>query len=309
MVTLELGTTTLGALSALACALTWTCLTLVARTLSPYFSAYSLNIIRSGVGGVLLALFALGVSDLGNLRNVSLVAWVYLGVTVITSVGIGDTAFFESARSLGLARAMSISTSYPLIASLLALVLFDERITPGIAAGSVVTLGGLIVIVSERTPPAAEATVGAADPVTAPIAQDRGLVLALVAATSWALSSVLLKPPLREVDPITIQAVRLPVTTLVLWATPWARGTARGLWQHREAVGLRVLLLGALTAISAVTFVAGLKYAGVALGTVLSSTAPLFALPIGLVAFGERVTWRAAAGAALCVAGIGLLSL
>ncbi|HLE84668.1 MAG TPA: EamA family transporter [Thermoanaerobaculia bacterium] len=40
----------------------------------------------------------------------------------------------------------------------------------------------------------------------------------------------------------------------------------------------------------------------------MSSTSPLFALPIGLVAFGERVTWRAAAGAILCVAGIGILS-
>ena len=36
---------------------------------------------------------------------------------------------------------------------------------------------------------------------------------------------------------------------------------------------------------------------------------PLFALPIGRLAFGERVTWREWAGAALTVAGIAVLSL
>ena len=67
--------------------------------------------------------------------------------------------------------------------------------------------------------------------------------------------------------------------------------------------------LSVLTAVSSVMFVAGLKYAGVGVATVLSSTAPLFALPIGLLAFGEPVTWRSAAGAVTCVAGIALLTL
>ena len=36
---------------------------------------------------------------------------------VLTALGIGDTAFFESTKSLGLARAMTISTAgYPLVA-------------------------------------------------------------------------------------------------------------------------------------------------------------------------------------------------
>jgi drug/metabolite transporter (DMT)-like permease len=299
MANFDLAGPTLGALAALGCALAWTLLSLVARNLASYFPAFSLNIIRMGIGSVFLVPFALATGDLGTLARVSPGAWAYLMVSVITAVGIGDTAFFESTKTLGLARAMTISTSYPLMASALALWLFDERITPAIAAGSLVTLGGLVLIVSERTPATHEALQG----------RGRGLALALVAALSWAVSAILMKPPLREVDPVTIQAVRLPLTTLALWATPWARGTARALWAHRRAVRGRVLALGALTAISAVTFLTGLKYAGIALGTVLSSTSPLFALPIGLLAFGERVTWRAAAGAALCIAGIGLLSL
>ena len=38
----------------------------------------------------------------------------------------------------------------------------------------------------------------------------RGLGLALVAALAWAVSAALMKPPVSEIDPLAIQAVRLP---------------------------------------------------------------------------------------------------
>jgi len=42
---------------------------------------------------------------------------------------------------------------------------------------------------------------------------------------------------------------------------------------------------------------------------VLSSTAPLFALPLGLIFLGERVTRSALAGTALAVTGVALIQL
>jgi drug/metabolite transporter (DMT)-like permease len=286
-----------GMAAALVSALAWTLVSLLARDLATHIPSLSLNIIRSAGGSVLLVPVALAIGDLRALSHVTPLAWTCLVISVLTALGIGDTAFFESTKFLGLSRAMTISTAgYPLLASALALWWFGERITLAMVVGSVVTLGGLVLIVSERGPP------GPAE------GRRRGLGLALVAALAWAVSAALMKPPVREIDPLTIQAVRLPLSTLVLWATPWARGTARGLWAQRHVVGRRVLALSALTALSAVTFLAGLKYAGVALGTVLSSASPLFALPIGLLAFGERVTWRAATGAVLTVAGIAILS-
>jgi drug/metabolite transporter (DMT)-like permease len=290
---------TLGIVAALVCALTWTVLSLVARHLSTHFSPFSLNVIRSGVGAVLLLPLALLSGQLAGVTGVSAVAWAFLMASVLIGMGIGDTAFFESTKTLGLARAMTISTAYPLIASVLALVFFGERITLAVGLGSLVTLAGLVLIVSEG---------GIGGTVTG-AGRERGLVLAIIAACAWAVGAVLMKPPLREIDPLTIQAARMPLVTLALWALPWSRGTVRGLWAHRQVVGRPVLLLGALTALSAVSYLVGLKHAGVTLGTVLASTSPLFALPIGFLAFGERVTWRATAGALLSIAGIAVLSV
>ena len=289
---------TAGALCALGSALTWTFISLIVRALSPYFTTVTINVVRSAAGGLLLVAVALTWSGAGGLRELTLETWGYLTISTVIAVGLGDTAFFESTKKLGMGPAMTISMVYPLIAAGLALVFLGEPITPKLAGGAVVTLAGLAVIVAER----AHAPHVVRD-------RTRGVGLALVAAVAWAANALLMKPPLREVDPVTAQAVRFPVAAAVLWLTPWARGTGASVRAHGRATGLRIGALSVLTALSSVLFVAGLKYAEVGLATVLSSTSPLFALPIGLLAFGERVTWRAAAGAALSVTGIALLTL
>jgi drug/metabolite transporter (DMT)-like permease len=68
-------------------------------------------------------------------------------------------------------------------------------------------------------------------------------------------------------------------------------------------------VLSLITAASSVLFVASLKYAGVAVGAVLSSTAPLFALPLGVIFLGERVSGWTIAGAVVAVGGIVVLQL
>ena len=287
-----------GAACALASALSWTLINLIVRALSPQFPPLSLNIIRSALGGIVLIGFVLVASGLEPFAAIGIEMTAYLALTMLLAVGIGDTAFFESTRILGLARAMTISTSYPLMAALLARWFLDEPFTRGHAIGALFTLAGLAIIVGERADHAGNGGGGRA----------RGLALALVAAAAWAVSALLIKPALGVVDPVTAQAVRLPVAAAMLWMTPWARGTARGLRRQGPTAWRLITCLGVLTAVSSVTFVAGLKYAGVGVGSVLSSTSPLFALPIGYLAFREPVTPRATLGALLAVAGIAIVS-
>lgn len=56
-------------------------------------------------------------------------------------------------------------------------------------------------------------------------------------------------------------------------------------------------------------FVAGLKHGGVTVATVLSSTAPLFALPLGVLFLGESAPRSAVLGTLVTVGGIALLQL
>ena len=94
---------------------------------------------------------------------------------------------------------------------------------------------------------------------------------------------------------------------MVLLALPWARGAVGRVRGTDRVTRLRLAGLAGLTAVSSVMFVAGLKYAGAAVATVLSSTSPLFAIPVGLLFLGERLQARTVLGALLTVAGIAVM--
>jgi len=108
---------------------------------------------------------------------------ILLGLSIGHRDRARDTVFFESTRALGVGRAMTISTTYPLGAAAIAAVFLDEPVTVPIAVGSLVTLAGLVIIVApwaERAP------------------EERfwlGVGAAALASLAWAVSTVLVKPP------------------------------------------------------------------------------------------------------------------
>jgi len=167
--------------------------------------------------------------------------------------------------------------------------------------------GGKAAPTSEATSPSSANGPATSTPQPAPLPDEiRGVhVTAALASLAWAVSTVLVKPPLSEMDAVTAQAIRLPLAAVAL--APFARSAPRALALTSRGARVRIAVLGALTSVSSVMFVAGVKHAGVAVASVLSSTAPMFAIPLAVVFLGERLTARALLGAAVTVAGIVVL--
>ena len=288
----------LGAACALASAFTWAVTSLLVRTVSPPLSSVTVSAVRSLLGGGLLLTWVLATGGFGRLTAIGHTTFLLLAVSIVVAIALGDVMFFESARFLGLARAMTVSMVYPLMSAGFAAVFLGEPLSARVGAGSVVTLTGLVLIVRARNGER--------------VREERlglGLAAAFTAAAAWAASLLVLKPALGALDPITTQAVRLPLASLVLFATPWGWGAPRQILAADRATVRRVALLGVITAMSSVLFVTSVKLADVAVAAVLSSTAPLFALPLGLIFLGERVTRSALAGTALAVTGVALIQL
>jgi len=289
--------TTLGTLAALGAAVTWAATGLLVRSLVRELGSVAVNAVRSTVGGAILLVWVLVTAGAGAFAVASTRTLVLLALSIVAAIAIGDTVFFESTRVLGLGRAMTISMTYPVGAAALAAAFLGEPITLPIAAGALLTLGGIVLIVApwaERAPDERFAF---------------GVATATLASLAWAVSVVLVKAPLREMDAVTAQAIRLPLAALVLWATPWARAAAGGLGRLGGAALTRLAALSVLTVLSSVLFVASVKYAGVAVAAVLSSTAPMFAIPLARVFFGERLSRPALLGAGVTVVGIVVLQL
>ena len=288
---------TVGMLCALGSAMSWSVTSLMVSALTPGIGSFTINAARTTLTAAIVIGWMLLAGGLDTVLTLSIGSLALLAVSIVLAIPIGDTIFFESAQRLGLGRAMTISMSYPVVAASLAALLLGERLSGPIVVGGLLTLAGLGLIVMARVEPPGEPRPW------------RGVVEALLAALAWGVSVVALRVPLDEIDPVSAQAIRLPVGAVMLWVTPWALRGVPALLRGGWPLFVRLLALAALTAVSSVMYSASVKYAGVAVASVLSSTAPLFAVPLGIVFLNERLPALALLGAVVTVAGIVVLRL
>jgi drug/metabolite transporter (DMT)-like permease len=259
----------------------------------------AINAIRSTVAGALLVSWVIAVDGLWALTSMSGMTFALLALSIAGAVGIGDNLFFESSRAVGLARSMTIAMTYPLITTVLAALILDELLTARVALGAVLTLAGILLIVAGGRR-----------------AEERrhahywlGVAAAGLASLAWGVSPLMMKAPLQEMSATAAQGVRLPVAAALLWVTPWARGAVGALAAGGPPVMARMAVLSLLTVFSSVMYVAGIKHAGVAVGSILSSVAPMFAIPLGVVFLGERLSLGAVLGVLVTVVGVAVLQL
>ena len=287
-----------GAACALGSAFMWALTSLLVRRLGSTWSMVTINAVRISASGLLLLALSFAGTARVEILAMSMTTFVLIASSTVIAAGIGDSIFFECVRILGLGRAMTLASSYPLLAAGFATVFLGESLTLRSTAGAVTTLIGLVLILGVRGrhgdphPP-----------------QWRGVAGALFVAVLWAMSAILMKPAMRDLSPLTAQGLRLPIVALFLWATPWARAGLPSLQAAGRSVVAPLIVLSALTAVSSLMWVAGLKYSDVIVATVLSSTSPMFALVLGALFLGERLTPFAIMGALLTIAGIVVLKV
>jgi len=222
---------TVGMLCALGSAMSWSVTSLMVSALTPGIGSFTINAARTTLTAAIVIGWMLLAGGLDTVLTLSIGGLALLAVSIVLAIPIGDTIFFESAQRLGLGRAMTISMSYPVVAASLAALLLGERLSAPIVVGGLLTLAGLGLIVMARVEPPGEPRPW------------RGVVEALLAALAWGVSVVALRVPLDEIDPVSAQAIRLPVGAVMLWVTPWAlRGVPallRGGWPAPAQVLLR----------------------------------------------------------------------
>ena len=289
---------TYGALCALGSAMFWAVTSLLVRRFGAVSSMMTINAVRISASGALLLVLSFAGSAREELLRMSAVTFVLVVSSTVLAAGIGDSIFFECTRILGLGRAMTLCMTYPLMAAAFAVLVLGETVTVQRIVGAVVTLAGLVLIVSVRDPGQGTHK-----------HESLGVALSFFVALTWAASAILMKPAMHDLSPLTAQGVRLPIVALFLWCFPWTRAGVPALRNAGRGMVMPMAVLSALTAVSSLTWVAGLKYADVVVATVLSSTSPMFALVLGALFLGERITPAAIAGALLTIVGIIVLKV
>jgi drug/metabolite transporter (DMT)-like permease len=287
---------TQGVLAGLGCGLNWAVTSLVVRTLLGRLTPAGISAVRATGGGGLLILLALAAGEGGAMLHAPFWVILTLAAAICVGMGLGDSLFFVSMEELGMTRALTLSLLNPLLSTFTGIALYREPVTLVRLAGIGLVLVGLGVIVSGRGDEAATGR-----------RTSRGLRLVCLAAACWALSATIVKPALLEVPVLAGTALRIPIAGLVLWLTPWTRGTLAAVRESNRGERWRLGTICILNALGSILFTVAIRSGGVAIGNALSSTAPLFAIPLEIFVVKRCPSTRTIVGAVLTVAGIGCL--
>lgn len=293
----------IGELVGIGSALTWGLVSVVYAAMTARIDPLTMNFWRCLSAGVFIWML-LPFWLTGGFPALPPLAIAALFGSVVSSLIIGDTLYFQSLGMIGVARALPITNVYPLLSAVLAIVVLGEVLDWFTVAGIVAVLVGVYVIVYPQT------RLLSGQKNLPEKSLWRGVALALAASALWALSITLLKVSLEGVDPLVANSVRLPLAALLILITL----AARRQFPHPLKHGWKTLLIligtGVIgTGVGGLFFLIAVSLAGAAKTATLVSVSPLFATPVSALFLRERITVEVAAGSALTIVGIALIML
>lgn len=246
---------------------------------------------------VLIALMGFSVS-------ISFSQGIYLCISGVIGLAIGDSFLFNAFRELGPRITMLIMSTAPAVAALLAYYLLHETLSFYGIVGILVTLGGIALVVLERN----------ADALHAPIAW-RGVFFGVVAAAGQGVGLIFAKMAFQEGEINGFVATLIRILGSLVVMVPIGVVAARSsdvfrkLLTDRRAFALTALgaVLGPFLGIS--FSLIAVAHTSVGIAATIMATVPIIMLPLVHFIHREKLSWKAILGAVIAVAGVAVLFL
>jgi drug/metabolite transporter (DMT)-like permease len=258
------------------------------------------------IGAIIFLVIAIFTGLLPEIRFLDWYTIVVLLISVVTSVVIGDTLFFQSQNHVGVKIATPIINLYPIFSILIAILFLDEEFKWQFIFGSIITIVGIVVLTSGDN----ELEEDSAD---FERNYTKGIIYAFLSMLSYTLAIVSLTVGSEGLDPVVANTVRLPVGTILLFfllliqMKRTNKRKAINFDENRPKTRFIVFLLiaGILgTYLSSLFYVISTQKLGAGKSAVLTSVGPLFALPLSYFWLKENVTKFTVAGTLLTLIGL-----
>ena len=295
----------MGAVYALTAALVWAGSSTIIKSITTKIDALSLSALRLCVASLLLfAVISLS-GRITEFINIPLMPLVYVIISGIIGLAVGDTVFIKSLSYLDVSRAFPIAQcAYPVFTMLLAVSLLGESFTWVTGLGTFLVLLGIYLITSTWKASGINSISGKIS--------GKGIVLALIAGIGWAVATVTLKLGVMDMDPLVAGAIRISSAAIVLLSFALSQ-RKRGALQLRKygSPSLALALTSGLISpgMGMVFFIIAIQLLGAGKTAVLSATSPLFLLPFSVFILKERLTRLTLIGIFTGVTGICLVAI
>ena len=291
-----------GEVLALVSALLWSVASVLMALGSHRLHVLPLNLIRCTVSSAFFWVLLPFYGGVEAFRTVPSSAWLWLVVSVLILLVVGDTLYFRSLNLAGVSWAMPVAGVNPLWAILLAALFVDEPLTWSLLLGALLVVAGVTLL----SRPEMHSTNGQA---IEPAALRKGLLVALLVSLLWGAGQVTLKPATAGMHSVVANSIRQPLAMFILLAI----NLRTGLWKelrHLDRRSWALILLASLvgTGVGTLFFVMAIQTLGAGRTAVITSTSPLLAIPFSMAMLRERPTRWTVAGTFFTTVGVVLVA-
>lgn len=296
-----------GEVAALLAAATWAVSTIILTAETRKIGAIPLNALRSVFAALFVVLAILLTGAVDEVRHMSAATAVAMVGSGILAMGVGDSLYFGSLALIGAVLAVPISISvYPLLTFIIAAFWLDEEISWMVLLGTALIIAGVSLLVRGGSAQGeGEFLKTRAERVSDRRRWQRGLILIIAASVAWAISTTWLKAGSGDLGAVAAGGIRVTANAAAL--TPVAYYVTRG--RYPAGYGLRGLAATASAGIlgigiGSLLYVFAVQEAGAGKTAILTSTMPLFSLPLAVLFLSEKINPVVIAGTFLCILGI-----
>lgn len=228
--------------------------------------------------------------------------WVWLGISGIIGLSLGDAFFFQALASVGPRLGSLLLSLAPIFGSIIAWAFLGETLILLQIIGIILALAGIgWVVMSHEEPPN-----------TPHGHTKRGVFFGVLAGLCQAAGLVLSKQGMfGEFSPFQANVIRMLAAVLFTWLwtifSKEAGATITHLRQKPQVV--RLLALGALVGpvLGVSSSLLAVQHAEIGVASTLMALPPVIILPISYFVFKENIGWQAIAGTILAMAGVTIL--
>ncbi len=292
----------IGELSALLTAFLWSGSAIAFASATQRAGSFQVNVTRLILATLYLVLL---IAALQLSIDLSLNQILYLSLSGVIGLTLGDTFLFKAFQEIGARVTMLIMSIAPAIAALLAYFVLGETLTVVGVCGIAITLAGVSIVVLDRGGDVSKritlTTSGIVFAILAAAGQGAGLVFAKVAFSESSVNGFVAT----AVRIIASLVVLLPVAIF----TKRYSSPVRMFVQNRKAFWLTALgsVFGPFLGIS--FSLIAIEHTKIGIAATIMALVPILMLPLVRFIYKEKLTWRAIVGAFTAVAGVAVLFL
>ena len=211
---------------------------------------------------------------------------------------IGGTLFIKSIRLVGVSVVAPITSTTPVFTMILAVIFFNEVITPLLILGTLAVVAGVIILTIQKS-----------GDETKRKNVRKGIFYTLIIAVLWSISPILIKTVLMDVDIIPLNILRLSIHIGFLSIILISQKKLLSSFKIKTRDAVNITVAGGLGYfLTVILYLLSMELIGISRSTVLSCVFPLFAFILAVTFLKEDFNYYKLIGTIIIISGVILVT-